>query len=117
MIVWGGFDGTVHVNTGARYKPSTNTWTATNLSNAPSARIGHAAVWTGHEMIVWGGYNYQENLLLDTGGRYSPTTDSWIPTTMTKAPWPPPGFPDRSLDWRSDDNMGWPLAILQSGWS
>jgi len=24
---------------------------------APSARIGHTAVWTGSEMIVWGGQN------------------------------------------------------------
>ena len=32
-----------------------NTWTATSTSNAPSARYGHTAVWTGSEMIVWGG--------------------------------------------------------------
>ena len=31
------------------------TWTATSTTNAPSARAGHSAVWTGTEMIVWGG--------------------------------------------------------------
>ena len=34
----------------------------------------HTAVWTGSEMIVWGGTgaNY-----FNTGGRYNPNTDSW----------------------------------------
>ena len=33
-----------------------DTWTATTLVSAPAARIGHSAIWTGSEMIVWGGY-------------------------------------------------------------
>ena len=32
-----------------------NTWTATSTTNAPAARFRHTAVWTGSEMIVWGG--------------------------------------------------------------
>jgi hypothetical protein len=32
-----------------------DTWTATNTINAPTARFDHTAVWTGSEMIVWGG--------------------------------------------------------------
>ena len=37
MIVWGGFTyGTrVHVNTGGRYDPSSDSWTATNTADAP----------------------------------------------------------------------------------
>src|SRR5207244_10905819 len=31
-----------------------DTWTATSTTNAPSARAGHTAVWTGSEMIDWG---------------------------------------------------------------
>ena len=31
-------------------------WGATSTTNAPDARVGHTAVWTGSEMIVWGGY-------------------------------------------------------------
>ena len=30
-------------------------WGATTTANAPSARDSHTAVWTGSEMIVWGG--------------------------------------------------------------
>ena len=56
MIVWGGgADGPTYLNTGARYSPSTDSWTATSTTNAPDARTGHTAVWTGSEMIVWGG--------------------------------------------------------------
>ena len=58
MIVWGGtgdfsfrrFEhavaGTIQAN---------NSWTATNTYNTPEPRSSHTAVWTGSEMIVWGG--------------------------------------------------------------
>ena len=56
MIVWGGVHGTKHyLNTGGRYNPGTDSWTATSTTNAPAARNPHTAVWTGSEMIVWGG--------------------------------------------------------------
>ena len=88
MIVWGGYfyDGDNHyLNTGGRYNPATNSWTATTTINAPTARIAHTAVWTGSEMIVWGGVD--ENFLsLNTGGLYDPATDSWIATNTTSAP-------------------------------
>jgi hypothetical protein len=55
MIVWGGVaEGPTYFNTGGKYDPSTDGSTTTNTSNAPSARYGHTAVWTGNEMIVWG---------------------------------------------------------------
>jgi N-acetylneuraminic acid mutarotase len=81
MIIWGGSpdDGNTTWNTGGRYNPSTDSWTATSTTNAPSARESHTAVWTGSEMIIWGGgYN--------TGGRYNPGTDSWAATSTTDAP-------------------------------
>src|SRR5882724_4858016 len=60
-----------------------DTWTATSTTNAPTARQGHTAVWTGSEMIVWGGYTFGD---LNTGGRYNPSTDSWTATSTTNAP-------------------------------
>ena len=32
-----------------------DSWTTTSLTNAPIVRWAHTAVWTGSEMIVWGG--------------------------------------------------------------
>ncbi|MDP9186205.1 MAG: hypothetical protein M3O72_02460, partial [Verrucomicrobiota bacterium] len=51
---------------------SDDTWTPT-FSGVPDARYLHTAVWTGTEMIVWGGYG---SGYLNTGGRYNPTTDT-----------------------------------------
>ena len=36
---------------------SDDTWTATSTTSAPDGRYDHTAVWTGSEMIVWGGHN------------------------------------------------------------
>ncbi len=62
MIVWGGYfyDGSYHeLNTGGRYNPATDAWVGTSTgANVPSGRDDHTAVWTGTEMIVWGGYFY-----------------------------------------------------------
>ena len=81
MIVWGG-----NGNTGGRYNPTTNSWRATSTTNAPSGRQEHTAIWTGSEMIVWGGLGPGINEVLDTGGRYNPSTDSWTATSTTNAP-------------------------------
>ena len=54
MIVWGGEDGSGYFNDGGRYNPAANSWTALPTTGAPAARE-HTAVWTGSEMIVWGG--------------------------------------------------------------
>ena len=35
--------------------PCTDQWGATSTANAPGGRSLHTAVWTGSEMIVWGG--------------------------------------------------------------
>jgi hypothetical protein len=63
MIVWGGLGDTAILDNGGRYDPGTDSWRATTLINAPTGRFRHTAVWTGSEMIVWGGGS-------NTGGRY-----------------------------------------------
>jgi N-acetylneuraminic acid mutarotase len=89
MIVWGGdwyYQGSNHyLDTGGTYTPSTDSWTATGTTNAPAGRDVHTAVWTGTEMIVWGGGG-DNNSYFNTGGRYNPSTDSWITTSTTNAP-------------------------------
>ncbi|MEE8412185.1 MAG: hypothetical protein V3S47_06750 [Acidobacteriota bacterium] len=91
MIVWGGDAGSFSssvTNTGARYDPSTDSWTATGTSNAPAARDLHQAVWTGSEMLVWGGCEAPGCFvpLTISGGRYNPVTDAWQPTSNVNAP-------------------------------
>ncbi len=81
MIVWGGRSGGVFLNTGGRYNPGTDSWTTTSSgANVPDARYVHTAVWTGTQMIVWGGLG-TGFVYLNTGGRYNPSTDSWVATS------------------------------------
>jgi N-acetylneuraminic acid mutarotase len=86
MIVWGGISSGVGVNTGGRYNPSTNSWTATDTSNAPTERYGHTAIWSGTAMIIWGGNNGGSSF--KTGAKYFPGSNTWVATTMTNAPQP-----------------------------
>ena len=98
MIVWGGanillFDEVF--GDGAAYDPSANRWT--RLAQSPLLpRVYHSAVWTGREMIVWGGGVGGEpgeetgiqlvppGTLFDDGAAYDPAADKW--TRLPKAP-------------------------------
>jgi N-acetylneuraminic acid mutarotase len=86
MIVWGGYNGNGlgPLNTGGRYDPSADSWTATSTINAPAARYGHTAAWSGSEMIVWGGANGGSTF--NTGGKYDPSTDAWAATNIIGSP-------------------------------
>jgi N-acetylneuraminic acid mutarotase len=87
MIVWGGIwtDGGYHyLNDGGRYNPATDTWTPISTVSAPDGRQLHTAVWTGSEMLVWGGYDGTTRV--NTGGRYNPATDTWTPMSTLNAP-------------------------------
>ena len=55
-----------------------DTWTPIGR-RLPGARTGHTAVWTGTEMIVWGGGTAQ-------GERYDPVTDVWTALPSVGAP-------------------------------
>src|SRR5439155_14342131 len=67
----------------------------TTTSNAPEGRLHHTAVWTGDEMIVWGGILYT-NTYTNTGGRYcaqSGPPPSPTPTATATATASPPQSP------------------------
>ena len=99
MIIWGGEP---VLNTGGRYNPNADIWTATSTANAPSARESHTAVWTGSEMIIWGGRN--STSWMNSGGRYNPNTDSWTATSTTNAPsarW------DHTALWTGNEMIVW----------
>lgn len=56
-------------------------WRPVSTVGAPTARSQHTAVWTGSEMLVWGGTPTTLG-----GGRYDPATDSWTATATSGAP-------------------------------
>ena len=85
MLIWGGGDAGVFLNTGGRYNPATDGWQPITTGSAPSGRWGHRVVWTGTEMLVWGG-RADGNVDLADGARYNPATDTWTPLPNNNAP-------------------------------
>ena len=67
MLVWGGRSnddgGPMIFGDGARYAPATDTWNALQSAGAPSPRYFATAVWTGTEMIVFGGLDGAGNVV------------------------------------------------------
>src|SRR5439155_15792653 len=59
-----------------------DTWRPT-FKVVPDVRYYHTAVWTGSEMIIWGGGGPG---YLNSGGKYIPATDTWMPTSTTNVP-------------------------------
>src|SRR5439155_4197006 len=79
-----------------------DTWTPTSTASAPAGRLGHTVVWTGSEMIVWGG-SVGVGSFFNTGGKYcaappgptptptpSPTPSATASPTPTPTPTPTP---------------------------
>jgi len=95
LLVWGGYyyNGSYnYFGDGARYNPQLNAWSPMSTNGAPSARYKHTAVWTGTEMIVWGGMSSSSGgppwVTFNDGARYNPATDTWSPVTLASAPLP-----------------------------
>ncbi|HYV85684.1 MAG TPA: hypothetical protein VFB49_07230, partial [Patescibacteria group bacterium] len=89
MVIWGGnIEGAQAVDTGGRFDPAgaggAGAWSATTETGAALRRAGHTAIWTGTEMIVWGGGS--DLFIGSTGGRYDPAADHWTPMSTTNAP-------------------------------
>ncbi|HJQ99160.1 MAG TPA: MopE-related protein [Candidatus Polarisedimenticolaceae bacterium] len=71
--------GTIEPVTPAATACTDDTW-STLKSTVPDALGGPAAVWTGTEMLVWGGSSSA------LGFRYNPATDTWTPMSNAGSP-------------------------------
>ena len=83
MIVWGGSDGASVLPDGARYDPLTDAWSPMAQTAQQHGRREHTAVWTGSEMIVWGGAGTGDGAgaggVMPSGGRFDPVLNTWEP--------------------------------------
>lgn len=103
MLVWGGeqqrTEGASLLRSGEAFDPRTGTWR--ELAQGPlSGRSLHTAVWTGREMVVWGG-----TLDGDTtdGAAYDPATDTW----RELAPAPLPARAAHTAVWTGREMVVW----------
>ncbi len=81
VLAWGGYgseslgwgeDASV-LDGGGLWDPSSETWQTMAWPSRPTRRGGHTAVWTGDEMIVFGGQDPDRDpSSVRTGGRYRP---------------------------------------------
>ena len=90
MIIWGGMtsddpDMVAVTDRGWRYDPVSDDWQAMTTTDAPAARHNAQAVWSGSQLLIWGGTDPEGNYL-DSGARYDPATDTWLPITSINAP-------------------------------
>jgi N-acetylneuraminic acid mutarotase len=120
MLVWGGtdLDNRQHYfDTGGAFDPATNAWSAMSKSRAPSGRTQHTAVWTGSDMLVWGGTAKSS---VNSGGRYDPVTDRWRATSTQLAPTPRVNHTAvwtgaRMVVWGGEGTVGVAGNLLSSG--
>ena len=68
--------------TGFAYNPRTNTWRT--LPRLPEGRIGSVAVWTGHDVLLWGGQTKPDGVQLTSGLAFDPRLGRW--SSVPKAP-------------------------------
>jgi N-acetylneuraminic acid mutarotase len=81
MLIWGGRNSNNSAaDPGMRYDPATDSWSNMRTAGgAPSARFGHTAIWTGTDMIIWGGQSAP-------GAKYNPAADTWTYISTNGAP-------------------------------
>jgi hypothetical protein len=113
MIVWGGTGPAgPMLGDGGRFDPGLDSWTPIEMPEAaggpPSPRRNHEAVWSGSEMIVWGGRVPGQSGLPDEfprkGGRYDPSADTWSAVTNIGAP---SGRHDSGTVWTGEELILW----------
>lgn len=97
MLVWGGRVSIKHdTTTGSPlttdfqiFDPDLNSWSTLSGGSGPSARNYATAVWSGTEMIVWGGGDfsqYHSGQCLNNGKKFNLNLNSWSDVTTTGGP-------------------------------
>lgn len=114
MVVWGGeaVAGTF-LKTGGRYDPRSDQWRPTRLdASTPTGRAPNPAVWSGSEMIVWGGCPCTAGDGTPFGGRYDPVADTWATISKINAP---ANRSNYTTVWTGDRLIVWGGSSLNTG--
>ena len=88
-----------------RFRPGDTEWRTGDTCGAPASFFG-SAVWTGTEMIAWGGivFNGRGDGYSDEGGLYDPVADHWRQTSSELAP---PGRWVHAAIWTGTEMIVW----------
>ena len=119
LIIWGGVAALSSgprpaLGDGAAYDPDTDTWRI--LPPAPlAARGGAVAVWTGQELIVFGGTAEADTgggappdlIAFNDGAAYNPTSNTWRRIADGPAQHAAPGFDPLAAVWTGERMLVW----------
>lgn len=105
VLVWSSVPGTAN-NKGREvvlaYNPSLNTWRSLPPSGL-TPRAGAITVWTGHELVVWGGLNADFTVAYGDGARLDPATYTW----QRLPPAPVPARGQATAVWSGHEVLLW----------
>ncbi len=102
MIVWGGASRGRLFADGAAYNPATDGWRT--LATAPlEGRTAQTSVWTGAEVIVWGGCCDRRGGEFGDGAAYEPGRDRW--RSLPRAPIAP--RTSHTAVWTGEEMVVW----------
>lgn len=118
LIVYGGmtisgyYSKAYKISDGGIYDPNSNSWSSipSPPSNIFQPSNRHTIVWTGSEMIVWGGYTSSGSSNFFTGqqnqgAKYNPSSNNWNSIST-----PPSSFVGRGMSnyaWTGSEMIVW----------
>ncbi len=105
VLVWSSAPATPETNGSEvvlAYNPSSNTWRKLTVSGL-TPRLGAITVWTGHQLVVWGGLNFDFTSAYPDGARLDPRTGTW--QRLPAAPVPARGYAGAS--WSGREVLLW----------
>lgn len=112
LIIFGGRSDSIELlNDGYRYIVSQDVWIPLYEELSPTDREAAKALWTGNEVIIWGGRSPSYDTSI--GGKYDPISNTWF--TIAQSPiverssfafhW----TGDKIIVWGGDDALGYYL--------
>ncbi|MBC7533344.1 MAG: hypothetical protein H7318_17370 [Oligoflexus sp.] len=115
VIVVGGYsdDSGNSIGTVSSFDPRANSWTQIKAPQNFGVRHDALAVWTGKEVMIWGGFRKSGNTTewVYDGALYNPSTGVW--TTLARPNWWTPKAstwefdPRQSIVWTGDEAIVW----------
>lgn len=113
MLVWAGMPENFDAPSpgGGRFAPDTNAWEPIADAGTIPGRMQPAGVWTGSEMLVWGGHDRELHTGREAvGGGYDPHTDAWTPLGTEGVPLGRMSF---AWGWSGEELLVWGGATSQ----
>jgi len=111
MLIWGGLtggdcNGPVNARPVA-YDPEEQSWRRLRKASM-GGRVDHVAVWTGEQMLVWGGTSKRDGLCEPTdrrsdGAAFDPARNEWTRIPEAPIPW----LEDSNAAWTGDELLVW----------